>query len=278
MPPGLALPDGTLVGPGTILPPTFDPGDPVPPGIVIVPGTTFPSDWTPEDIAPEGVTLDPGAEFPPGWNPPDPVPEGLYPAPVLPPAAVATGPTPPTYVAPGTPGPVHPPSPSPPAVCPVPAFDERFTTVTPGRISTDLTHVAFDADLDGWFAYLIGALSGTCHLQIIAGRLEPYMSSSTGRTIYFYIKDSPVFNIRCATTIRAQSKRSGGGGQCELRLYDAQPPGGNVIMSVVMRTTGSYGYVYLPMDVDITGYSNLHLCVWTYDGRWQAVTTIQAYT
>ena len=115
VPPGLVLPDGTLVGPGTTLPSTWDPGDPVPPGIIIIRGTTFPDGWAPEDPPPLGVIIEPGAGFPPDWKPPDPVPEGLYPAPVLPPPAMATGPTPPTYVDPGTPGPVHRPPEAPPA-------------------------------------------------------------------------------------------------------------------------------------------------------------------
>jgi len=262
-----------VVGPGTVLPPTWDAGDPVPPGIVVVPGTTFPSDWTPEDPVPEGVTLDPGAEFPPGWNPPDPVPEGLYPAPALPPDAVATGPTPPTYVAPGTPGPVHPPSPAPAAVCEHIYGIENFTAVTPGRISDDLTHVPFTADLETWSVYLIGGLSGSNHLQIAAGYISMYQSV-TLRHQYVYLPDSDALAIRCATNIRVQNKRRSGGGVAEVRLYDAQPPGGNVLFSEAMRTSGSYGFTDLLITSDITGYTDLYLCLYVYNNRWQEITRV----
>jgi len=114
MPPGLTLPDGTLVAPGTQLPATWTPGDPVPIGIIITPGTVFPSGWTPGDPVPEGVILEPGSEFPEGWTPPDPRPAGLMPAPEISPGLESTGPASPTFLDPNTPGPINQPGRSSP--------------------------------------------------------------------------------------------------------------------------------------------------------------------
>jgi len=107
VPAGLALPDGTVVAPGTVLPSTWSMGDPVPVGVTITTGTVFPAGWTVSDPVPEGVTLDPGATFPAGWTPPDPVPVGIMPAAQISPETVASGVAPATYVEPWEPGPIN---------------------------------------------------------------------------------------------------------------------------------------------------------------------------
>lgn len=76
----------------------------VAPGVIIPPGVELPP----------GMVAAPGAEFPPGWTPGDPWPPGVFEPPELPPEVQITGPTPPTFVEPFGPGPVHAPSPSPP--------------------------------------------------------------------------------------------------------------------------------------------------------------------
>lgn len=107
VPAGLALPDGTVVAPGTVLPSTWSMGDPIPPGVIITTGTVFPAGWTVSDPVPEGVTLEPGATFPAGWAPPDPAPTGLMPPVEISPAAVASGVAPATSVELWQPGPTN---------------------------------------------------------------------------------------------------------------------------------------------------------------------------
>jgi len=186
---------------------------------------------------------------------------------------VATGPTPPTYVDPGTPGPVHRPGGEPPAVCPPTAFVEAFTSVTPHRISADQVHTDFTADVGTWSCYLDHGISGTNHLQVISGYLALYQSTAINYQ-YVYIGDSDVFNIRCATQIRAQNKRKTSGGETALRLYNGRPPDGTIILSEPMRTSGSYGFTYLDLSAGIKQYTDLYICLYVGGGHWQEVTRV----
>lgn len=92
----------------------------VAPGVIIPPGVELPP----------GMVAAPGAEFPPGWTPGDPWPPGVFEPPELPPEVQITGPTPPTFVEPFGPGPVHAPRPSPP-VGDVIFFSDDFDILDP---------------------------------------------------------------------------------------------------------------------------------------------------
>ena len=94
---------------GAEIPPDWTPADPLPPGDYMSPGIVFPPDWTPEEPVPPGVVIPPGMVFPPGWTPGDTWPPGVIGLPgygdIVPPDNTI----PPIYVAPGGPGPPHPP-------------------------------------------------------------------------------------------------------------------------------------------------------------------------
>lgn len=95
------LPKGlrrALLAPGVAIPPGVE----VPGGFILGPGADLPTDWVPWGLPEEAVT----------------------PPPVLPPGVEKTGPAPPTYVAPGEPGPVKP----PPSQTPVSPWTQYFDT------------------------------------------------------------------------------------------------------------------------------------------------------
>jgi len=69
----------------------------IPPDVLLPPGVIFPP----------GTIIPPDVSFPPGWTPGDPTPEGVIIPPDVSPTPPESGPTPPLYVQPWEPGPVH---------------------------------------------------------------------------------------------------------------------------------------------------------------------------
>jgi len=258
IPLGLVLPEGTLVAPGTVLPPTWSPGDPLPEGIAVSPGTEFPSGWTPGDPEPEGVTLEPGVSFPPDWTPPDPVPDGLYPAPSIPPETQISGPTPPAYAAPWEPGPITQPGKAAAPAAEPPDFTENWNACTVQNYWTPLnTPTAFVADNAGWKYYLDTAAQGGSQLLTYASYLEPRTYNSVSDT-YVYIKDTADFRLRYLTQIKIRTRRASGAGSPLCALWDAAPPGGNLLWSEILTASGSATFQTWTDPGDFSGYSDLH--------------------
>ena len=114
--PGAIIPSGVVLPPGMVIPPNFTFPDRWVPWLYFnfltgeLPWTLFPEGWKEGDPLPPGVTYAPGFVLPPGWTPEDPPPAALIPGytPVATPPD--SGATPPLYVAPFSPGPVHRPS------------------------------------------------------------------------------------------------------------------------------------------------------------------------
>lgn len=163
VPPGVEMPAGIVVSPGAEIPPGWMPSDPVPAGITIPPGAVFPPGWTPGDQVPEGVTVDPGATFPPGWTPGDLLPSGAIPPATYPPgvAPSETGPTPPAYVTPWSPGPV---ATGGAASYKGVWFYDPFTTLDLTVWAKTVTGTATITPVDGWMEFVITLATNVARL------------------------------------------------------------------------------------------------------------------
>lgn len=164
IPPGVELPGGMVVSPGAQVPAGWTAGDPAPYGVTIPPGTVFPPGWTLGDPLPEGVILDPGATFPPGWTPGDPLPSGAIPPATYPPDVdpSETGPTPPLYVEPWSPGPVT--TAKAGALAGV-YFYDPFTTLDLTVWTKTVTGSATITPIAGYMEFLIVAANNVARLR-----------------------------------------------------------------------------------------------------------------
>lgn len=191
VPPGVEVPGGFILGPGAELPSDWVPWGLPEEGVIPPPGALFPPDWTPADPLPPGVILPPGIPLPPDWTPEDPLPPGTTLLPALPPGVEETGPTPPLYIAPGEPGPVHTPVPTPPAGCKSYLDNTRWTA----------TKGSWDNVNKMWLTEEIGGGGNIIHLTELGTWVNGYRPSTFivtfggAGTATTYIKDTSVQHI-----------------------------------------------------------------------------------
>jgi len=214
----------------------------IPPGVILPPGAVFP----------------PGSVIPPGWTPEDPMPPGVLPPPILPAAAAITGPAPPNYVAPAASEPTSQPGRAAPPAEPPPEFTENWNACTVQNYWTPLyTATAFVADNAVWKYYLDPLAPGGSQLLTYAGYIEPRTYNSASDT-YLYIKDTEALRLRYLTQIKIRTRRASGAGSPLCALWDAAPPGGNLLWSEILTSSSSTTYQTWPDPGDFSGYSNLH--------------------
>lgn len=178
--------------------------------------------------------------------------------PAVPPGVAATGITPPTFVAPATSEPAAQPGKSGPPPAEPPDFTENWNACTVQNYWLPLnTPTAFVADNTGWKYYLDTAAQGGSQLLTYVGYLEPRTYNTISDT-YVYIKDTDDFRLRYLTQIKIRTRRASGGGSPLCALWDAAPPGGNLLWSEILTSSSSATYQTWPTPGDFSAYSNLH--------------------
>lgn len=178
--------------------------------------------------------------------------------PALPPAAVATGPTPPTYVAPATSEPTAQPGRAAAPAAKPPDFTENWNACTVQNYWTPLyTATPFTADKAGWTFYLDPFAPSGSQLLTYVGYLEPRAYNTVSDT-YVYIKDTDSFRLRHLTQIKIRTRRASGAGASLCALWDAAPPAGNLLWSENLTASSSATYQTWPSPGDFSGYSDLH--------------------